>query len=89
MVGGDERAGIVVGATVVALNGETVGTVHTVRPHYLMVEGDDEDDPVDYEVPMHAVVGTEGGRVQLSVNLEALNEVRGEGQTVAHRLHLE
>ena len=89
MGGGDERAGIAVGATVVALNGETVGTVHTVRPHYLMVEGDDDDDPVDYEVPLHAVAGTADGRVQLSVNLEALNEVRGESQTVAHRLHEE
>jgi hypothetical protein len=89
MGGEDERARIAVGAEVVALNGETVGTIHTVRPHYLMVEGDDEDGPVDYEVPMHAVVGAEGGRIQLSVNLEALNEVRGEGQTAAHRLHEE
>jgi len=89
MADGSTEGGVAVGATVVALNGDTLGTIHTVQPHFLMVAatgGQPGASPIDYEVPMHAVVGVEGGRVQLSVNREALNEVMGEEQTAAHRL---
>ena len=78
-----------VGAAVVAANGEMLGKVHTVFPHFFLFEQTGGANPTDYEVPMHAVVGTEGGRVQLTVNLEALTEVPAEQQSAAHRMHQE
>ena len=82
---------VAAGATVVAFNGETLGTVHTAYPHFFVFERgpQGESAPTDYEVPMHAVVGVEGGRVQLRVNLEALTEVPAERQSAAHRMHEE
>lgn len=72
-----------VGATVVAYNGETIGTVHTVHAHYLLVESPDGE--TDYEEPRHAVVSLSGDRVQIRVNREALTTVPSEGQSAAHR----
>ncbi|CAA9566009.1 MAG: hypothetical protein AVDCRST_MAG19-2265 [uncultured Thermomicrobiales bacterium] len=82
------------GATVVAANGTTVGTVHTAYPHFFVFEstlqsGAGESVPTDYEVPMHAVAAVEGERVLLSVNLEALNELPAERQSAVHRMHEE
>ena len=82
------RSAVPVGAVVVAANGETLGTVHTAHPHYFVIQRDGSP-PTDYEVPMHAVVAAEGGRVELGVNLEALTQIPAEEQSAAHRLHLE
>lgn len=78
-----------IGETVIALNGETLGTIHTAQPHYLIVECRDTTPPSDYEVPVQAIVAIENGNVILSVNLEALNRVPDEQQSAAHRLHEE
>ena len=82
------RSEVPVGAVVVAANGETLGKVHVAHPHYFVIHRDGSP-PTDYEIPTHAVVAIEGGRVQLSVNLEALTQVPAEEQSAAHRLHLE
>lgn len=78
-----------IGATVVAPNGETLGTIHTAQPHYLIIECGDTSPPADYEVPVQAIGAVEGGKVILTVNLEALNRVPDEHQSAAHRLHEE
>lgn len=74
------------GATVVLFDGQILGKVHTVQEHYLLVEMATDDEPIDYEVPMHAVIGIEGDRIQLRVNREALTTIPAERQTAAHRL---
>lgn len=91
------RTSIPIGAEVIALNGETIGVVHVVHPHYFLVERTGVNAGGDVEVPTHAVAeltGAEGttgapGQVRLSVNLGALTEVLDESQTAAHRLHEE
>ncbi len=83
MDGAGEQQQVPVGATVVAYNGETLGTIHTVHEHYLLVES--SDGATDYEVPRHAVVEVAGDRVQIRVNREALTTIPSEGQSAAHR----
>ena len=78
-----------VGAVVVAADGGTLGKVHTAHPHFFVFEQSGGSQPVDYEVPMHAVDTVEGGRVLLTVNLDALNQVPAEQQSAAHRMHQE
>ncbi len=73
------------GAAVVAANGEMLGAVHVVHPHYFVVERDNPDGHAEYEVPNRAVGAVEGGRVILTVNLEALTEIPAEHQSVAHQ----
>jgi len=80
---GAEEQQVPVGAKVVAYNGETLGTVHTVHEHYLLVGS--QDGATDYEVPRHAVVNVGGDRVQIRVNREALTTIPSEGQSAAHR----
>lgn len=82
------RSEVPVGAAVIAANGETLGKVHTAYPHFFVFEQSGEE-PADYEVPMHAVSGVEGGRVLLTVNLEALNQIPAERQSADHRMHQE
>lgn len=84
----DRRGEVPIGAVAVAANGETLGKVHVAHPHYFVVQRAGTP-PTDFEVPMHAVASVEGGRVLLTVNLEALNQVPDEEQSAAHRLHLE
>ena len=72
---------IPVGAPVVALNGEVLGTVRETHPHYLLVEQPDAHN--DLDIPAHAVRGVEGARVLLSINRTALTEVDHE-ETVHH-----
>ncbi len=84
-----ERTGVPIGAAVVAANGEALGTVHTSHAHFFVLEGSEGASAIDYEVPIHAVAGIEGGRVLLTVNREALNPVPAEQQSAAHRLHQE
>lgn len=83
-----DRSGqaILVGAAVAALNGEVLGAVHAVHPHYFLVEGEGPEGHAEYEVPNRAVGAVEGGRVVLSVNREALTVVPSEHQSAAHRM---
>ena len=79
---------IPVGAAVIAANGEALGTVHSVQPHFFLVEGDGAGGHAEYEVPTRAA-NVEGGRVLLTINREALTEVPSEHQSAAHRMHQE
>jgi hypothetical protein len=81
--------GLPVGALVVAENGEELGRVHTVHPHYFLVEQGTGLSTSDLEVPIRAVAAIDGARVVLRVNREALSEVPDEHQSAAHRLHEE
>lgn len=83
------RSEVPVGAAVVAANGDMLGKVHTAYPHFFVLEQSGGAEPADYEVPMHAVSSVEGGRVLLTVNLEALTRIPSEHQSANHRLHEE
>lgn len=86
-----DRSGhaIPVGASVVAANGEVLGAVHAVHPHYFLVEGEGPDGHVEYEIPDRAAAAFEDGRVLLSVNREALTVIPAEHQSSGHRLREE
>jgi hypothetical protein len=72
---------IPIGAPVVALNGEVLGTVRETHPHYLLV--DQVDVHNDLDIPAHAIRGVVNGRVELTINRTALTEVDHE-ETVHH-----
>ena len=84
-----EQGGVPIGAVVVAANGETLGKVHSSHPHYFVFQRSGTSPATEWEVPMHAVAGVEGGRVQLTVNLEALTQIPAKQQSAAHRLDQE
>ena len=67
---------VVVGATVVALNGETLGHIREVRPHFILVATAGVHG--ELTVPLHAIVRRDGDHVHLSVNREALSPVDDE-----------
>ncbi len=62
-------ASIPVGTEVIGGNGQPLGRVHEVHPHYLLVgqEGRHED----FDVPVHAIVGLEGGVLRVSVTRDS------------------
>lgn len=62
------------GTIVIALNGERLGVIRSVHPHYFLVR-QDSDPEVDLEVPTHAIVSYDGERLFLSVNRQALSGV--------------
>jgi hypothetical protein len=64
---------IPVGISVVGFNGEDLGQVHEVHPHYLLVG--QEGQHVDLEVPVHAIVGVSEGKLQVSVTRESSSPV--------------
>jgi cell shape-determining protein MreC len=73
---------IPIGTPVVAYNGELLGKVREVHPHYILVDQEGEHD--DFDVPVHAIQSFENGKLQVSVNRWAATEVDHE-ETV-HRL---
>jgi hypothetical protein len=72
---------IPLGMPVLAFNGERLGTVRDVHPHYLIVGQEGEHGELD--VPVHAIAGIEGGSLRLRVNREALTAV--DDNETAHR----
>jgi hypothetical protein len=72
---------IPVGTPVVGYNGQRLGEVHEVHPHYLLVgrEGEHED----LDVPVHAITGFENGTLYVSVNRDSATAV--DEQETAHR----
>jgi len=69
------------GTVVIAENGERLGTLRVVYPHYLLVS-EDGSPQADLEVPHHAVARFEDGKLYLTVNREALSEVDDEESVV-------
>jgi hypothetical protein len=76
-----------VGATVVALDGTTLGRVREIHPHFLFV-AEAASPHFDLEVPLRAIARFEAGRLYLRVNREALNEV-DDTESAWRRLHTE
>ncbi|HEY7030055.1 MAG TPA: hypothetical protein VH482_01945 [Thermomicrobiales bacterium] len=76
---------IPVGTPVIAFNGELLGTVREVFPHYLLVHQEGQHE--DLEVPVHAIRGFEDGKLRVSVNRTAVTEV--DDEETAHRLEEE
>jgi hypothetical protein len=72
---------IPIGTPVVAYNGELLGKVREVHPHYILVDQEAQHD--DFDVPVHAIVGFTDGKLQVSVNRWAVTEVDHE-ETVHH-----
>ena len=65
------------GTTVIAANGERLGVIRNVYPHFFLVSQENHPD-VDLEVPTHAIVSYDGQRLYLSVNRHALTIVDAE-----------
>ena len=73
---------IPVGTEVRAYDGSLLGTVREVHPHYLLVGQEGEHN--DLEVPVHAILGIDGGVLQVSVNRSSVTEV--DDVETAHRM---
>ncbi|HKG24214.1 MAG TPA: hypothetical protein VKB09_01130 [Thermomicrobiales bacterium] len=73
---------IPIGTPVIALNGSLLGLVCEVYPHYLLVG--EEGQHGDLEVPVHAIQGLVDGKLQVSVNREAITPV--DDEETAHRM---
>jgi hypothetical protein len=73
---------IPIGMPVTAFDGSLLGYVREVHPHYLLVG--EEGQHADLEVPVHAIRGVSEGRLQVSVNREAVTAV--DDVETAHRL---
>ncbi len=72
------------GTVVVAEDGEVLGKIEDVFPHFFLVR-DDEARHTDLQVPTHAIARYDGERLYLLVNREALSVVDDE-ETAEHHL---
>lgn len=72
--------GIPVGTPVIGFNGEPIGTVHEVHPHYLLVGNPDQH--TDFEVPTQSIVEMTGDGVRVHVTRESSSLV--DEQETAH-----
>lgn len=62
------------GTPVITADGHAIGTLRAAYPHFVLVaEADGEH---DLEVPGHAIDRLDDGTLHLSVNREALSELR-------------
>jgi hypothetical protein len=77
-----DTASIPIGTSVIAYNGDLLGEVRDVHPHFILVHQEGEHG--DMEVPVHAIVGFEDGKLRVSVNRWAVNEV--DDEETSHRL---
>lgn len=66
-----------VGTVVVAENGERLGRIHAIHPHYVIV-GEEGNEQRDLEVPVRALSNYDGETLHITVNREALTEVTHE-----------
>lgn len=73
---------IPVGTPVMALNGEMLGKVREAYSHYILV--DQEGVHNDLNLPVDAILEFVDGRLQVSVNREALTEVDHEETVHRH-----
>jgi hypothetical protein len=77
-----DTASIPIGTPVIAYNGDLLGKVRDVHPHFILVHQEGEHG--DLEVPVHSIVGIEDGKLRVSVNRWAVNEV--DDEETSHRL---
>ncbi len=69
------------GTVVMAENGERLGTIRTVHPHYLLVR-QEEDPEHDLDVPVHAIGSYDGEKLYLTVDRRALSVVDADVDAV-------
>jgi hypothetical protein len=69
------------GTLVVDMNGETVGRIRAVYPHFIAVDGVGDHSPA-YRVPPHTIAALDGDRLRLSIPISALDQVTHPGDTV-------
>jgi hypothetical protein len=67
---------IPIGTPVIGFDGSELGEVRESHPHYLLVGRKGQHD--DLEVPVHAITGLVDGKLQVSVNREAVSSVDNE-----------
>ena len=80
MQAGNAANDVPVGTPVVDLDGEPVGRIVTVYPHYVMVERHGEH-PSAFRVPIGTIARVEGGRARLSIRASALDLMTPEEST--------
>jgi hypothetical protein len=73
---------IPIGTQVIGANGASLGVVREAYPHYLLVH--EEGQHGDMDVPVHAILRFEGGKLYVSVNRESTTAV--DDEETAHRL---
>lgn len=73
---------IPIGIPVHGFDGTLLGYVREAHPHYLLVGQDGQH--ADLNVPVHAIQGFTEGRLQVSVNRDAVTEV--DDVETAHRM---
>jgi hypothetical protein len=73
---------IAIGTPVIGFDGQPLGTVREVHPHYLLVHEAGHHE--DLEIPVHAIQGFEGGKLRVSVSRGAVTAV--DDVETAHRL---
>jgi hypothetical protein len=73
---------IAVGTRVIGFNGEPLGEVHEVHPHYLLVGSAGEH--TDLEVPTQSILGLRDGALHVHVTRESASVV--DEQETAHHL---
>jgi hypothetical protein len=73
---------IPLGTQVIAFNGDVLGIVREIHPHYILVH--QEGQHRDMDIPVHAIRGLEDGKLRVSVNRWAVTEV--DDEETAHRL---
>jgi hypothetical protein len=70
------------GTPVIGYDGSPLGLVREVHPHFILVDRPDKH--TDLEVPVHAIVGFEDGKLRVSITPESATEV--DAEETAHRL---
>jgi hypothetical protein len=76
----EERPYIEAGATVDDSNGDRVGVVRAVYPHYIAV-GEHGDHPQAYRVPLRAIATIAPDRIRLSIPKDVLDPMTAEELT--------
>ncbi len=71
-----------VGASVIANNGEVLGTVREVYPHFILVARDGDHN--DLEIPTNSILSADAREVHTHVNRESATSV--DDVETAHRL---
>ena len=72
---------LAVGTPVIGSNGTALGTVREAHPHYLLVHHEGEHG--DLDVPVHAILRIEDGKVYVSINRDSATPV--DDDESAHR----
>ena len=75
-------ATIPVGTPVAGYNGQSLGQVHEVHPHYILVGREGEH--TDLNIPVHAITGFTDGVLRVSINADSASQV--DEQETAHHL---